>query len=86
MLIVPKYRTEQAFKRISVALNQETYNGIKSLSAVTSTSITDYVERILDDHVKKNATIVQQVMLARRAYEESLFKVADEGGTKKAAE
>lgn len=82
---MPKIKEEKTFKRISVALNEETYEGIKALSAVTSSSITDYVANILATHVKKNETVVQQVKLARRSYEESLLKVADDD-TKKAAE
>lgn len=81
LFIVPKIKDEKTFKRISVALNEEVYNGVKSLAAVSGASITDYVANILAGQVKENELIIQQIQTARRAYEASISKVAEKEKT-----
>ncbi len=81
---MPKIRNDQVFKRVSVALNEETYEGVKALAAVSADSLTDYIAGVLMEQVAKNQTIVQQVKLARRAYQDSILKTAEE--TKKTAD
>lgn len=78
---MPKIKEEKTFKRVSVALTEEVYDGVKSLAAVSGTSITDYVANVLAGQVKKNEIIVQQIKTARRAYEESITRVAEKEKT-----
>ena len=78
---MPKIKDEKIFKRISVALTEEVYNGVKALSAVSGASITDYVANILAAQVKKNELIIQQIQTARRAYEKSISEVAKKENT-----
>lgn len=74
---MPKIKDEKVFKRVSVALTEEVYNGVKALSAVAGTSITDYVANILAGQVKKNELIIQQMQTARKAYEKAVADVAE---------
>lgn len=75
---------EKKIKRISVAMTEETYEGVKALAAVTGTTLNDYVFNLLTGEVKKNATVIQQLLLTKRAYEESVRALHE--GTKKDAE
>lgn len=80
---MPRIKEEKTFKRISIALTEETYEGVKALAAVTGSTLTDYVANILNAQVAKNKIVIQQVRDARAAYED-LLSTADK--TKKAAE
>lgn len=80
---MPRIKEEKTFKRISIALTEETYEGVKALAAVTGSTLTDYVANILNAQVAKNKIVIQQVRDARAAYED-LLSTADK--TKKAAD
>lgn len=70
---MPKIKEEKTFKRISIALTEETYEGVKALAAVTGSTLTDYVANILNAQVAKNKIVIQQVRDARAAYEDLLL-------------
>jgi hypothetical protein len=74
---MPKIKDEKTFKRISVALSEEIYNGVKALSAVAGTTITDYVANILAGQVKQNSIVIEQMATARKAYEKAVADVAN---------
>jgi uncharacterized protein (DUF1778 family) len=73
LIYVPKIKEEKTFKRISIALTEETYEGVKALAAVTGSTLTDYVANILNAQVAKNKIVIQQVRDARAAYEDLLL-------------
>jgi hypothetical protein len=71
-------------KRISVALPIEVYNGVRALASISADNITDYVAGVLAEQVAKNQTVVQQVQLARQAYQDTLAMAKSAEDSKKA--
>lgn len=56
-------------RRIGVIVTDETYNAIRALAALSGVSMNDYCNIVLGEEVKKNNSVVTQMLEVQKLYE-----------------